>query len=110
MRLAQALAAQNARNLDDYLQVVAPLVADLPRADLVLIENQPEVAERLLLHLRGLTRALSDAPAVLALPDTWNPTGDSHLAWPRTRTIVIRRMGALTTSVCVKHLRGLYAM
>ncbi|MCH8842196.1 MAG: hypothetical protein IID61_04380 [SAR324 cluster bacterium] len=110
VRLAQALAAQNARNLDDYLQVVAPLVADLPRADLVLIENQPEVAERLLLHLRGLTRALSDAPAVLALPDTWNPTGDSHLAWPRTRTIVIRRMGALTTSVCVKHLRGLYAM
>ena len=94
----------------DYLQVIGTQVAELPRADLLLIENQPEVAERLLHHLRGLTPALSNAPAVLAMPDTWNPTGDGHLAWPRTRTIVMRRMGALTTSVCVKRLRALYAM
>lgn len=109
-RLAQALERENARLLEAYLEIAAAAVTELPRVDLLLIDQRPEVAVRLLEHLRESAPALAQVPAVLMLPDSWSPPEGGSLPWPRTRVVITRRMGALDAETAAKQLRALYAL
>ena len=108
-RVAEALARRNEALFADYLQVVGGDLADV-RTDLLLIEHQPEIALRLLGHLRMSRPKLKHTPALLIFPDHWVPPERKGLPWPRTRVLLLRRMGALNAADCARHLRAMYAV
>lgn len=107
-RLREALERENGERLEHYLQIVTSEVGRLPRLDLVLVEHPPGLAGRLVEHLRETLTTARSAPAVLVLPDTWTPSADRIVPLPHTRTVIIRRMGALTAAACAERLRALY--
>jgi hypothetical protein len=109
-RVEEILRAENERLLESYLDVVVSAVAELPRVDLLLIEQRPEVAARLIDRLRGLSPVLEQATALLIFPDDWPLPPEGHLPWPRVRVVPIRRMGTLAARDCARLIRALYAL
>lgn len=106
-RTEQALGTKNEALFADFLQLVSSEMTGV-RTDLVLIEHQPAIASRILEHLRRAAPRLAEVPAVLILSDLWSPPANKPLPWPRTRIVLIPRMGALTAGDCAEHLRALY--
>ena len=92
----------------DFLQLISSELTGV-RTDLVLIEHRPEIAPRILEHLRRAAPRLEDVPAVLILSGLWSPPAHKPLPWPRTRIALLPRMGALTTEDCREHLLALYS-
>jgi len=80
------------------------------RTDLVLIEHRPEIASRILEHVRRAAPRLENVPAVLILSELWAPPADKPLPWPRTRVALLPRMGTLSAKDCAEHLSALYSM
>jgi len=103
-----ALRAENARHLEEYLQVLTNEVGE-SRADLLVIEHRREVAARVLEHLRQALPHFRRTPAILILPEPWAPPDHEPLPWPRTRVVLLRHMGDLSAADCAKHLKQLYS-
>jgi hypothetical protein len=109
-RLEQALAAENARLFQSYLDILGPALAEVQRADLLLIEHRSGIAERLLEHLRATFPPIAKAPAILVVPDTWPLPEGGALPWPRVRVVPVRRMGVLPARECTSLIRELFAL
>ena len=107
-KLDDALVERNRILFENYLNVVTADLEEL-RADLVLIEQRREPAFAIVEHLRRRLPALGDTPVIVILPDYWAPEDDQPLPWHHTRVVSLRRLGALTTEECTKHLRALYS-
>ena len=108
-RLSQALTRKNEALFADFLQVVSNDLAGM-RTDLVLIEHRPEIASRILEHVRRAAPRLEHVPAVLILSELWAPPPNKPLPWPRTRVALLPRMGSLSAEDCAEHLGALYSM
>jgi len=107
-RLDAALAEHNEALLTDYLGVVTTQLTEA-RPDLLMIEHAPEIAIRILEHLHRELPPLKGTPTILVMSDYWAPPAEQALPWPRTRVVLLRRMGALSGADCLEHLRALYA-
>lgn len=107
-RLARRLDERNEARLGEYLEVLSTELAGA-HGDLLLIEHRREVAFAVLEHLRARHEALADVPAIVILPDYWAPPKHAGLPWPWVRVLCVRRMGALSSEDCVRHIEALYA-
>ena len=94
--------------LETWLQEVVVFLKDT-RADLILIENERELAFPILERLRSELELLSETPAILILPDYWAPKENQPLNWPRTRIICLPRLGALIPEDCASQLERIYS-
>jgi hypothetical protein len=108
-RLAEQLTRHNEALFADFLQVVSRELTGL-RVDLIVVEHRPELAGRILDHLRRAVPQLEHTPAVLILSELWEPPAGKPLPWSRTRVMLLPRMGALAADDCAAQLRSLYAM
>lgn len=108
-READALASHNEALFADYLQVISSELTGA-RMDLILVDHRPEIASRILAHLRNALPRLEKVPAILLLSDFWAPEPDQALPWPRTRVSLLRRMGTLSAVDAARHLRDLFPM
>lgn len=108
IRLEKALQAKNQALLNEYLQMLNQELM-WSRADLLLIEYQQDVAFAVLEFLRENLPNLQKIPAILVLPEAWSPKRSEPMPWPRTRVVLMERMGALTSEDCEARLRELYS-
>jgi hypothetical protein len=109
-RLDQALADENDRLLRSYLDILGTALTEVQRADLLVIEHRPGIAEKLLEHVRATFPIVAKAPVILIVPDTWTPPEGGALPWPRTRVVPVRRMGALPERETTALIRELFAL
>ena len=103
----RALGERNRAQLDAYLEVICNELTGF-KADLLLIEQRSPVAFTILEHLRKELPSLAEVPAVVILPDLWEPEPDSAMPWPRTRVVSLSRMGALDVKESTRRLRELF--
>jgi hypothetical protein len=109
-RVEQALTAENERLFQSYLDILGTALAEVQRADLLLIEHRSGVSARLLEHVRSTFPAIGKAPAILVVPDSWPLPEDGALPWSHTRVVPVRRMGALPDRECTNLIRALFAL
>ncbi len=107
-RLKVALGAKNEAMFADFLHVVSGELIGT-RMDLVLVEHSPDIAPRILEHVRRAVPQLEKTPAVLILSGLWRPPEDKPLPWPRTRVVLLPHMGALDAGDCSRELMALYS-
>lgn len=95
-------------SLESWLQNIAAFLKDT-KADLILIEQERELAFPILERLRSELESLAETPAIMILPDYWSPGENQPLNWPRTRVICLPRLGALTSEDCASQLERIYS-
>ena len=106
-RMETALRKRNESLFADFLQVVSGELVGV-RVDLIVIEHHPEIATRILTHLRKTLANLTKTPALLVLSDNWAPPQGKPLPWEHTRAALYRRLGPISAQDCAEHLRPLF--
>ncbi|MDH4247908.1 MAG: hypothetical protein OEW39_08830, partial [Deltaproteobacteria bacterium] len=105
--LDQSLRMINRERLLEYLDNLTGELR-VTRTDLLVIEQPLELAGATLEHLRQALPHLSQIPAIVILPEAWSPEPNEGLPWPRTRVMLLRRLGSFSIEDASSRLLTLF--